>query len=105
MIELKTGRNLSNTQVNNEYSTFSEFLDALKAKMAEVFQVRADLDQMSINRGLPAFVMDEIMSVNPLSVCIPEAYGGRGGKIQETIALLAATSYESLSLGLTVGIN
>ena len=88
-----------------EFSSFTDFMDTLKAKMAEVFHLRADLDQMSLKRGLPPFVMDEIMSVNPLSVAIPEEYGGRGGKMHENIALLEATSYESLALSLTLGIN
>jgi len=45
------------------------------------------------------------MSVNPLSVGIPEEFGGRGGKMNENIGLLAAASYESLALSLTFGIN
>ena len=86
-------------------SSFSEFLDALKAKMNLVFHVRADADKLALKRGLPPFVMREIMSVNPLSVGIPKAYGGRGGVMKENIGLLAAASYESLALSLTFGIN
>lgn len=84
---------------------FSEFLENLKAKMKQVFHVRADIDQLSLKRGLPPFVMREIMSVNPLSVGIPKQYGGRGGVMKENIGLLAAASYESLALSLTFGIN
>ncbi|WP_297100682.1 acyl-CoA dehydrogenase family protein [uncultured Draconibacterium sp.] len=84
---------------------FSEFLENLKAKMKQVFHVRADIDQLSLKRGLPPFVMREIMSVNPLSVGIPTQYGGRGGVMKENIGLLAAASYESLALSLTFGIN
>lgn len=84
---------------------FSDFLDALKAKMKLVFQERGNVDQMSLKRGMPPFALREIMSANPLSVGIPKEYGGRGGLIHETLALLAAASYESLALSLTFGIN
>nr|WP_321487590.1 acyl-CoA dehydrogenase family protein [uncultured Draconibacterium sp.] len=84
---------------------FSEFLENLKEKMKQVFHVRADIDQLSLKRGLPPFVMREIMSANPLSVGIPTQYGGRGGVMKENIGLLAAASYESLALSLTFGIN
>lgn len=84
---------------------FSEFLEALKEKMKLVFHVRADANKLALKRGLPPFVMREIMAVNPLSVGIPKAYGGRGGVMKENIGLLAAASYESLALSLTFGIN
>ncbi|MDX8337880.1 acyl-CoA dehydrogenase family protein [Draconibacterium sp. IB214405] len=95
--------------VSNNNSTpsipFSQFIENLKEKMKQVFHVRADIDQLSLKRGLPPFVMREIMSVNPLSVGIPTKYGGRGGVMKENIGLLAAASYESLALSLTFGIN
>jgi alkylation response protein AidB-like acyl-CoA dehydrogenase len=84
---------------------FESFLGALKEKMHHVFHVRADIDQMALKRGMPPFVMREIMSMNPLSVGIPAEFGGRGCKMEENIALLEAASYESLALSLTFGIN
>ncbi|HSO89424.1 MAG TPA: acyl-CoA dehydrogenase family protein [Draconibacterium sp.] len=89
----------------NEIAPFSDFIDALKAKMKLVFHTRADVNKLSLKRGLPPFALREIMSVNPLSVGIPRQYGGRGGLMHENIALLAAASYESLALSLTFGIN
>lgn len=89
----------------SKIAPFSDFIDALKAKMKLVFHNRADINQLSLKRGLPPFALREIMSVNPLSVGIPEQYGGRGGLMHENIALLAAASYESLALSLTFGIN
>ena len=89
----------------NEIPPFSDFIDTLKAKMKLVFHNRADINQLSLKRGLPPFAMREIMSVNPLSVGIPTQYGGRGGLMHENIGLLAAASYESLALSLTFGIN
>ncbi len=84
---------------------FDDFLNNFKARMKNVFLVRADIDRMALNRGMPPFVMREILSANPLSAGIPAQYGGRGGKIEEILALLAAASYESLALSLTIGIN
>ncbi len=91
--------------LNNGLPPFSEFISALKSKMKLVFHERGDIDQLSLKRGLPPFVLREIMSVNPLAVGIPKEYGGRGGVMNENIALLATASYESLALSLTFGIN
>ena len=93
------------TSSQTENVPFSEFIDVLKEKMKLVFHTRADADQLAIKRGLPPFVMREIMTANPLSVGIPKAFGGRGGIMKENIGLLAAASYESLALSLTFGIN
>ncbi len=92
-------------QLNDDLVSFHDFLQALKAKMKLVYHTRADIDDMSLKRGLPPFALREIMSVNPLSVGIPKEYGGRGGLMYENIGLLAAASYESLALSLTFGIN
>ncbi|MBK5195239.1 MAG: acyl-CoA/acyl-ACP dehydrogenase [Proteiniphilum sp.] len=73
--------------------------------MELVFHHRANIDQMENERGLPPFVLQEIMSINPLSVCIKKEYGGRGALTHEILQLLATVSYESLALCLTFGIN
>ncbi len=95
----------SMTGLNIQNMPFESFLKNLKERMKNVFHVRADIDQMATKRGMPPFVMREIMSLNPLSVGIPVAYGGRGCRMEENIALLATASYESLALSLTFGIN
>ena len=84
---------------------FDVFLENLKARMKNVFHVRADVNQLATKRGMPPFVMREIMSLNPLAVGIPKRFGGRGARMEENIALLATASYESLALSLTFGIN
>ena len=93
----------------NSHSTnnrpIADLMSDLKAKMKLVFHDRANIDQMATERGLPPFVLREIMSVNPLSVCIKEEYGGRGGYTHEVLELLSTASYESLALCLTFGIN
>ena len=84
---------------------FAVFLDRFQTKLSQVFHTRADIDKVSVQRGLPPFVMREIMSCSPLSTCIPAEYGGRGGHIHESLSILSASAYESLALGLTFGIN
>jgi len=84
---------------------FSEFIKDFEDKLKQLFHEKEDIDQLSLERGLPPEVMSEIMSGQPLSVAIPEEFGGRGSKVKECLGLLAAASYESLSLSLTFGIN
>jgi alkylation response protein AidB-like acyl-CoA dehydrogenase len=84
---------------------FSEFIKDFEDKLKQLFHEKEDIDQLSLERGLPPEVLSGIMSAQPLSVAIPEEYGGRGSKVKECLGLLAAASYESLSLSLTFGIN
>ena len=93
------------TETEQKTMPLSEFLDTLKNKMKSVFHEKNDINDLSINRGLPQQAFQEIMSANPLSVGIPREYGGRGCLMHENIAVLSAASYESLSLSLTFGIN
>ena len=84
---------------------FSTFLEDIKNQMKLVFRNLVVNDPMGLQRGIPPAVLSEIMSHNPLSACIPEEYGGRGGHVDEILALLSAASYESLAFSLTLGIN
>ena len=88
----------SESQCNNNTKPIADLMSDLKTKMELVFHDRANIDQMAITRGLPPFVLREIMSVNPLSICIKKEYGGRGAYTHEVLELLATTSYESLAL-------
>lgn len=90
---------------NGLASQFSNLINGLKEKMKSVYHERSDINQLAINRGMPPFVMREIMSVNPFSAIIPTEHGGLGGDVKESIALMGAASYESLALSLTFGIN
>lgn len=84
---------------------FKTFLENYRQTLHHVFHVREDIDEMGLRRGLPPFVMQQIQACEPLSVYISTKYGGRGGHIHEGLAMLAASSYESLALSLTMGIN
>ena len=95
----------SHSTGTNEQVPFREFLAELKIRMQKVFRDQAETDRLSLPRGIPAGVLQDIMGLNPLSVCIPHEFGGRGGHIDEILAMLSAASYESLALSLTLGIN
>ena len=96
---------LSHEHANNNIRPIAELMNDLKVKMDLVFHDRANIDQMETVRGLPPFVLQEIMYINPLSVCIKKEYGGRGALTHEILQLLSTASYESLALCLTFGIN
>ena len=77
---------------SNNIKPIADLMSDLKTKMKLVFHDRANIDQMATERGLPPFVLREIMSVNPLSVCIRKEYGGRGGYTHEVLELLSTAS-------------
>ena len=88
-----------------KHNTNESFINNFKSTLNTVFHSEYDIDLLSIQRGLPIEVLEKIMSANPMSLCIPKEYGGRGGNVQENLTLLSAASYESLALSLTIGIN
>ena len=102
--EQHQGRILRPEQTSNT-TPFPEFLQAFKANLHNVFHNREDLDKLSVKRGLPPYVLRDIMASSPLSTFIQAEQGGRGGEISEGIALVEAASYESLPLALVFGIN
>ncbi len=84
---------------------FDQFLDEYRSTLRQVFTDRGDINKFSLNRDMPPYVMREIRARDPLSVFVASEYGGRGIKPHECQAVLAASSYESLGLSLTIGIN
>lgn len=97
LADVTDGRRLS--------SDFRTFRASFRDTLHHVFHVRGDIDAASTERGLPPYMMREIQSHTPLSVFIPDEFGGRGGDPAECQAILATASYESLALSLTLGIN
>lgn len=84
---------------------FPDFLKDFEQTLAHLFHEQADINQLSLERGLPPEILRGIMAQKPLSVAIPTEYGGRGSIVKECLGILSAASYESLSLSLTFGIN
>lgn len=95
----------SATPLQRARESFTDFVEAYRSRLEHLFSVRACADQMNVRRGLPPFVMQRFRDVDPLSVYVPEAYGGRGGTIGHSLTVLEETSYHSLPLSLVVGIN
>ncbi len=83
---------------------FDIYLSELKTRLASVFSTRYT-DSHAVERGMPEGFLDEVMDAAPLSVFIPERFGGRGQHVPECLAMLEACSYESLPLSLAMGIN
>lgn len=84
---------------------FAEFITHFEQNLKHLFHDQYNINQLSLERGLPPELLKAIMDMHPLSVAIPTAYGGRGSIVKECLAVLAAASYESLPLSLTFGIN
>ena len=83
----------------------TSFLSDYKEKLSELFNDRNDENEMLATRGLPPYVLREVLEHNPLSTFIPKEYNGRGAITSEALSMLETTSYQSLPLSLMMGIN
>lgn len=95
---------MNNVELNIKQD-FKSFIDSYRKKLSSLFTDRMDEKEMSTQRGLPPYVLRQILECNPLSTFIPEEYGGRGAKTHEALTMLETSSYESLPLSLMMGIN
>lgn len=84
---------------------FSVFIEDYKNKLTELFNKRNDEDEMLSGRGIPPYVLREVLECSPLSTFIPKEYDGRGALTSEALSMLETTSYQSLPLSLMMGIN
>ncbi len=84
---------------------YSAYLNSFISTLKSVFYERDNIEKCVQKRGFPALVLRDIMAKKPLSVAIPKEYGGRGVVVKECLGILDASSYESLPLSLTLGIN
>lgn len=84
---------------------FSEFLEEYKTRISKIFTSKDEKHSDSLERGIEPEKLKLITDLSPLSAFIPSEYGGFGGNTQEALAMLEASSYESLPLSLMMGIN
>lgn len=84
---------------------FDSYINQFKSRLQHLFHEQENIDDLSIERGLPEALWTTIRESNLLSVVIPESFGGRGGRVDECLRVLSVASYESLSLSLVFGIN
>ncbi|WP_343670037.1 acyl-CoA dehydrogenase family protein [Chitinophaga sp.] len=85
--------------------SLTEFIADFERTLRRIFYEQNDINQLSLQRGLPDNIWKDIMDTAPLSVAIPTEFGGRGCIVKECLSLLSAAAYESLPLSLTFGIN
>jgi len=82
---------------------FKNFINKYQKRLHHLFH--EDNDDQKLTRGLSDELQHSIMELAPLSVFIPEEYGGRGANTEEALRMLEVSSYESLALSLMMGIN
>ncbi len=97
--------NLDITKTDQLKKDLVTFLNDYKEKLHQLFHQRNDEDEMLTTRGLPPYVLREVLECNPLSTFIPKDYNGRGAITGEALSMLETTSYQSLPLSLMMGIN
>jgi alkylation response protein AidB-like acyl-CoA dehydrogenase len=97
--------NLDITKTEQLKKDLVTFLNDYKEKLHQLFHQRNDEDEMLTTRGLPPYVLREVLECNPLSTFIPKDYNGRGAITGEALSMLETTSYQSLPLSLMMGIN
>lgn len=84
---------------------FNQFLDTYKKKLQDVFRKHEDAKENTLSRGIDDDILNEILDLAPLRAFIPSEYNGHGANTAEALAMLEASSYESLPLSLMMGIN
>lgn len=84
---------------------FQDFLKQYRHKLSELFNDKHDAAEQTLSRGIEDESLNQILDLSPLSAFIPSTYGGHGGHTAEALAMLEASSYESLPLSLMMGIN
>lgn len=84
---------------------FQNFIKDYKEKLAAIFSEKHDAAEKALVRGIEDDTLKEILDMSPLSAFIPSEYGGFGANTSEALAMLEASSYESLPLSLMMGIN
>lgn len=92
-------------EITAQNQSSAAFLNRVKKSIEDIFVPGEKTDKMSIRRGLADEHLSHILNTQPLAAAIPVEYGGRGGHLEENLALLSIAAYESLPLSLTFGIN
>lgn len=88
-----------------EKQTTESFINECQVALKSVLTAYPEVETTNYLQGLPKELIEKIFRLHPLSLFIPENCGGRGGATHHRLALLEAISYESLAVGLMMGIN
>lgn len=84
---------------------FESFLSQYRSRLADIFNKHKETNKSALKRGISDESLAKILNETPLAAFIPSQYGGFGGHTAEALAMLEASSYESLPLSLMMGIN
>lgn len=84
---------------------FSTFITELQQRLRELLRPEGDGEKAPHFFGAKPHLLQQTGTGSPLSVFIPERFGGRGQRVHECLSVLEACSYESLPLSLVAGIN
>ncbi|MFT5726997.1 MAG: alkylation response protein AidB-like acyl-CoA dehydrogenase [Desulforhopalus sp.] len=81
------------------------FITAFQKDLRDNLNRFPEIETVNHLEGLPRNLLNKILASNPLSIFIPSEFGGRGDKPADCLSLLEATAYESLAVGLMMGIS
>lgn len=81
------------------------FIIEFQQNLRAVLRDNPEIETINHIEGLPHHFLDQILAPDPLSVFIPSEYGGRGDHPVHCLSMLEAASYESLAVGLMMGIS
>ena len=81
------------------------FISDYQQELGNVIAEHPEIETVNHIEGLPRHLLNKVFAPNPLSIYIPSEYGGRGDIPVHCLSLLEATSYESLAVGLMMGIS
>ncbi|WP_169714746.1 acyl-CoA dehydrogenase family protein [Spirochaeta cellobiosiphila] len=81
------------------------FIADFEQKLTNLFTLRLDPLKQNLQRGIPPFLLNEVLNLKPLSASIPTEFGGRGADPVEILSILETASYHSLPLSLMLGIS
>ncbi len=84
---------------------FKSFVQGVQTSLRNVILENPELETVNHLEGLPRELLNQILEPGPLSVFIPTEYGGMGDEPAQCLTLLEAISYESIAVGLMIGIN
>lgn len=87
-------------QKNNE-----RFIEKFQQDLRGTLSEHPEIETVNHIEGLPRNILDKILIHNPLSIYIPTEFGGRGDNPVDCLSLLEAASYESIAVGLMMGIS
>lgn len=92
------------TAALSDTSPGSDLLDQFKNKLHDL-KSSYDFEAMKSDQNLSESFLNELRETRPLSILLPEKYGGSGGDTQDFLSMLDITSYVSLPFSLLFGIN